>query len=116
MTWSDALRPPLRPPMPVRHDAQHAPRCARMADQRDLVLLVFAVTLVDAGGGGEPVTLVAMLKSVLFCPIICVAAARLLPLKHVLSNEAARDPQRLPQGLLTTVFCQMRLRSKGVSH
>ena len=33
----------------VSHDTQDATRDARVADQRDLVLLVFAVTLVDAG-------------------------------------------------------------------
>ena len=53
MTWSEALRPPLRPPMPSATTPSTQPGDAGVADQGDLVLLVFAVTLVDAGCGGE---------------------------------------------------------------
>ena len=42
----------------VRHHAEHAALNAGVREQSHLVLLVFAVALVQAGGAGESVTLV----------------------------------------------------------
>jgi hypothetical protein len=46
------LRPPLRPHA-VGHHREHAARHARVAEQRDLILLVGPVALVQASGGGK---------------------------------------------------------------
>jgi hypothetical protein len=59
-----------------------------VADQGDLILLIFAVTLVDARCCGESVTLAGHALNIDDAGWRC---ARLLPLKHVLLSEPDRS-------------------------
>ncbi len=76
----------------VGHHRQHAAAGPRVRNQRDLVLLVFAVTLVDAGGRGESVAFAHAAGG-----RARVRRARLLPSKDVLSSGTRRAPARLRQ-------------------
>jgi len=67
----------------VSHDRQQAAVDARVLQERHLVLLVFAITLVDAGRCGESITFAHVQQPEGQSP-------RLVGVKDVLSKQAGR--------------------------